>query len=293
MKFGAIDIGTNAARLLVGEVDKNKKRLYVKKVSYTRIPLRLGEDVFDEGSISKKKASDFVKTIQAFRLISEIFDVQSLRAVATSAMREARNADKVIQKIQKETGVTIEIISGQEEADLIFGNFEVLDIDRDIPFIVIDVGGGSTEVSIFENGHLVSSRSFELGTLRALKGKLDKDVWVNLSSWINDNVDMSRPHQIFGTGGNINKIHKILGAKQNESVSVVDIQSLHHQLEPLSIKKRVELLQLKPDRADVIVPAMEIYLFILNQLECTELFVPKVGLSDGMILKMHEMSGIK
>ena len=290
MKFGAIDIGTNAARLLVGEVDKNKQRLYVKKVSYTRIPLRLGEDVFEEGTISKKKANDFVKTIQAFRLISEIFDVHSLRAVATSAMREALNADKIIQKIQKETGVTIEIISGQEEADLIFGNFEVLDIDREIPFIVIDVGGGSTEVSIFENGHLISSRSFEIGTLRALKGKVDKDVWTALHDWIDENVDMSRSHQIFGTGGNINKIHKILGAKQNESISVADIQDLHDQLEPLSIKKRVELLQLKPDRADVIIPAMEIYLFILKQLECDELFVPKVGLSDGMILKMHEES---
>ncbi|MCE2681653.1 MAG: exopolyphosphatase [Flavobacteriia bacterium] len=290
MKFGAIDIGTNAARLLVGEVDKNNRRLYVKKVSYTRIPLRLGEDVFDEGSISKKKANDFVKTIQAFRLISEIFDVHSLRAVATSAMREAKNADKIIEKIQKETGVTIEIISGQEEADLIFGNFEVLDIDQDIPFIVIDVGGGSTEVSIFENGHLISSRSFEIGTLRALKGKVEQHVWTTLHDWIDENVDMSRPHQIFGTGGNINKIHKILGAKQNESISVVDIQSLHDQLEPLSIKKRVELLQLKPDRADVIIPAMEIYLFILKQLGCDELFVPKVGLSDGMILKMHEES---
>jgi exopolyphosphatase/guanosine-5'-triphosphate,3'-diphosphate pyrophosphatase len=290
MKFGAIDIGTNAARLLVGEVDKNKQRLYVKKVSYTRIPLRLGEDVFDKGSISKKKANDFVKTIQAFRLISEIFDVHTLRAVATSAMREAKNAEKIIEKIHKETGVTIEIISGQEEADLIFGNFEVLDIDREIPFIVIDVGGGSTEVSIFENGHLISSRSFEIGTLRALKGKVDDNVWLLLRDWIDENVDTTRPHQIFGTGGNINKIHKILGAKQNESVSVNDIQALHDELEPLSIKKRVELLQLKPDRADVIVPAMEIYLFILNQLGCLELFVPKVGLSDGMILKLNERS---
>ena len=290
MKFGAIDIGTNAARLLVGEVDKNKQRLYVKKVSYTRIPLRLGEDVFDKGSISKKKANDFVKTIQAFRLISEIFDVHTLRAVATSAMREAKNAKKIIEKIYKETGVSIEIISGQEEADLIFGNFEVLDIDREIPFVVIDVGGGSTEVSIFENGHLISSRSFELGTLRSLKGKVDKKVWDVLHDWIDENVDTSRPHQIFGTGGNINKIHKILGAKQNESVSVIDIQALHDQLEPLSMKKRVELFQLKPDRADVIVPAMEIYLFILNQLDCAELFVPKVGLSDGMILKLNEQS---
>ncbi len=288
MKFGAIDIGTNAARLLVGEVDKSKQRLYVKKVSYTRIPLRLGEDVFDEGNISKKKGNDFVKTIQAFRLISEIFEVHSLRAVATSAMREAKNAEKILQKIQKETGVTIEIISGQEEADLIFGNFEVLDIDREIPFIVIDVGGGSTEVSIFENGHLISSRSFEIGTLRALKGKMDPAVWDFLHDWIEENVDMTRPHQIFGTGGNINKIHKILGAKQNESVSVIDIQALHQQLKPLSVIKRVELFQLKPDRADVIVPAMEIYLFILNQLGCSELFVPKVGLSDGMILKMHQ-----
>lgn len=290
MKFGAIDIGTNAARLLVGEVDKSKRRVYVKKVSYTRIPLRLGEEVFDKGEISKKKANDFVKTIQAFRLICDIFNVHELRAVATSAMREATNAQKIIDKILKETGVHIEIISGQEEADLIFGNFEVLDIDRNIPFIVIDVGGGSTEISIFENGHLVSSRSFEIGTLRVLKGKVDQSVWNVLRDWISDNVDATRPHHTYGTGGNINKIHKILGAKQNESINVIDIQALNDQLEPLSVKKRVESLQLKPDRADVIVPAMKIYLFILNLLGCEELFVPKVGLSDGMILKMHDES---
>ena len=152
MKYGAIDIGTNASRLLVGEVTTENGHSFVKKISYTRVPLRLGEEVFEDGKISKKKAADFVKTIKAFRLISEIFEVKELRACATSAMREASNGLEIQELIKKETNVEIEIISGNEEADLIFGTFFLLDFDKNISFIVIDVGGGSTEISVFEKG---------------------------------------------------------------------------------------------------------------------------------------------
>lgn len=290
MKFGAIDIGTNAARLLVGEVEKVSGHSFVKKISYTRVPLRLGEEVFDDGKISKKKTEDFVKTIQAFKLISEIFEVRQLRAVATSAMREASNSKKVIEKIKDETGVQIEVISGDEEAELIFGTFFLLDFDKTMPFIVIDVGGGSTEVSVFESGERVASRSFEIGTLRLLKEKVKNEIWAEIHDWIAQHVDLNSPHQIYGTGGNINKVHKLLGAGHMESLSLKDMKVLRDELNGMSIAERVDVYQLKPDRADVIVPALNIYIYILEELKSKKIIVPKIGLSDGMVYQMHKLS---
>jgi exopolyphosphatase/guanosine-5'-triphosphate,3'-diphosphate pyrophosphatase len=287
MKFGAIDIGTNAARLLVGEVEKIGGHSFVKKISYTRVPLRLGEEVFEDGKISKKKTEDFVKTIQAFKLISEIFEVKKLRAVATSAMREASNSKKVIDKIEEETGVEIEVISGDEEAELIFGTFFLLDFDKTMPFIVIDVGGGSTEVSVFESGERIASRSFEIGTLRLLKEKVKSDTWTTIHDWIKEHVDLKSPHQIYGTGGNINKVHKLLGAGHMESLSLKELRTLRDELDGLSLDERVDVYQLKPDRADVIVPALNIYIYILEELKSKKIIVPKIGLSDGMVYQMH------
>lgn len=287
MKFGAIDIGTNAARLLVGEVDKEGEHAFVKKISYTRVPLRLGEEVFVDGKLSKKKTENFVKTIKAFKLISEIFEVKKLRAVATSAMREAKNAKKVIDKIKEESGVEIEIISGDEEASLIFGTFFLLDFDKSEPFIVIDVGGGSTEINVFESGNHVASKSFEVGTLRILKEKVKSEIWTDIHDWIAEHVDLKSPHKIFGTGGNINKIHKIVGIGQTEGLSIKGIIELREKLAPLTVSQRVDQYQLKPDRADVIVPAMDIYLYILSELKCKKIYVPKIGLSDGMVYDMY------
>ena len=286
MKFGEIDIGTNAARLLVGEVTTENGHSFVKKISYTRIPLRLGEHVFEDGKISERKAQNFVKTIQSFRLISEIFEVQSLRACATSAMREAKNGKEIQQRIEKETGVRIDIISGNEEADLIFGTFFLMDFDKTIPFVVIDVGGGSTEVSVFEKGERVAAKSFEVGTLRILKGKVKETIWKEIHDWIAKYVDIKTVHQIFATGGNINKVHKMLGAHM-ESITTKKMKLLRDEIAELTIPQRVEHYQLKPDRADVIVPAMDIYLFIMKELKCKHLIVPKIGLSDGMIYDMH------
>ena len=287
MKFGAIDIGTNAARLLVGEIEKEAGHSFVKKLSYTRVPLRLGEEVFEDGKISKKKAEDFVKTIQAFKLISEIFEVKKLRAVATSAMREAINADKIIEKIKEETGIEIEVISGDTEAELIFGTFFLLDFDKSHPFIVVDVGGGSTEISVFESGERIASKSFQIGTIRILKEKVTSQIWSDIHDWIALHVDLKAPHKIFGTGGNINKAHKILGAGHMESIQVSKIKQLRDDLSKLSIAGRIDQFQLKPDRADVLVPALDIYLYILQELNCSELIVPKIGLTDGMIYDMH------
>lgn len=288
MKFGAIDIGTNAARLLVGEVTHEGDHAFVKKISYTRIPLRLGEDVFEKGKISTKKLDNFVKTIEAFKLISEIFNVKKLRACATSAMRDAKNRKQVLEAILDKTGVEIEVISGDEEAQLIFGTFFLMDIDKSKPFLVIDVGGGSTEISVFENGERVASKSFELGTLRLLKEKTNDHIWEDVNEWIEKNVDLTVPHIVYATGGNINKVHKMLGAQQDETVTLNRMNLLRNKLNKLTLEQRIDLYQLKPDRADVIIPAMDIYAFILEKVKSVEFFVPKIGLSDGMIYEMYK-----
>ncbi|MFT5859237.1 MAG: exopolyphosphatase/guanosine-5'-triphosphate,3'-diphosphate pyrophosphatase [Flavobacteriaceae bacterium] len=286
MQFAAIDIGTNAARLLIGEVAHEGKSSFVKKISYTRIPLRLGESVFSTGEISAQKQEEFIKTIKAFSLIADIFNVTELKACATSAMREANNGSEVQQKIKDETGVTIDIISGQEEAELIFSTFFLMNIDRTLPFVVVDVGGGSTEVSVFENGERVAAKSFQLGTLRLLQDKTDESIWDEIHDWLIKHLDMSIVHEIYATGGNINKVHKLLGAGYMEPISLEEISSLRDELNSLTINERITNYQLKPDRADVIVPALDIYLYILNELDCSEVVVPKIGLADGMIYTM-------
>lgn len=281
-KYAAIDIGSNAARLLIGKMSSEDAHQYVQKVSYTRLPLRLGEEVFDSGSISAKKTEDFVKTMQAFRLIAEIFEVQDIRACATSAMRDAENRDAVISRIKAETGIEIEVISGDEEARLIFGTFALLDISNERPYLVIDVGGGSTEINVFEHGERVAARSFDIGTVRMLKGKTDKKDWRAMKDWIKSHVE-DNPHVVYGTGGNINKIHKLLGGKEKEPVRYRAMKQLWKELTPLTVGQRMEHYQLKPDRADVIVPALEIFSFCMDVLQCKELYVPKIGLSDGII----------
>lgn len=283
MKYGAIDIGTNAARLLIGEVKKENGYSYVKKISYTRIPLRLGEEVFENGIISPSKTEKFVKTIESFRLISEIYEVKHLRACATSAMREAINGLEVRDLIQEKTGVEIEIISGDEEAKLIFGTFMLLDFEKSKPFIVVDVGGGSTEISVFEKGERIASKSFEIGTIRLLKKKVKSNIWKHIHEWIVQYVDLSNPHIIFATGGNINRVLKIIGGNNLSPIPLKKIEKLRTNLNELSVDDRIAKFQLKADRADVIVPAMDIYIYILKELGADSVIIPKVGLSDGMI----------
>ncbi|HIP36058.1 MAG TPA: exopolyphosphatase [Crocinitomix sp.] len=288
MKFGAIDIGTNAARLLIGEVLKNEEGYsFIKKISYTRVPLRLGMDVFEKGKISSKKKGEFIKTIKAFKLISEVFDVEDLRACATSAMREAENGIEVQKEIKQITGVNIEIIDGTEEAQLIFSTFFLLDFEKNNPFIVIDVGGGSTEISIFVKGKIVAAKSFKVGTIRYLQGKVKTNVWTKINEWLNENIDIKSNYQIFGTGGNINKIHKLFGKQYLKPLYLDELDDLYKSLEPLSIKQRIKKFNLKQDRADVIVPALKIYIHCLNHLKAYKIYAPKIGLSDGIIYDLH------
>lgn len=285
-KYAAIDIGSNAARLLIGEIASESGHTFVKKISYTRLPLRLGEEVFDGGVISPEKAEDFLKTMKAFGLIADIFNVEKLRACATSAMRDATNSASIIRTIKRKTGIEIEVISGDEEARLIFGTFSLLDISNEKPYLVIDVGGGSTEINVFEHGERVAARSFDIGTVRMLKNVVSKKDWKTIRDWIRANVELVDPHVVYGTGGNINKIHKLLGNKEKAPVSLTAMRRLYADIEPLSVNQRMDTYQLKPDRADVIVPALEIFTFCMKELHCKELFVPRIGLSDGMIYDM-------
>lgn len=287
MKFGAIDIGTNAARLLIGEVMRNKKSSFVKKISYTRIPLRLGMEVFENGFISDKKAEEFKKSMLAFKLIADVFDVKELRACATSAMREAKNGKAIQKMIKKETEVDIEIIDGDEEAEIIFSSFLQIDYDLNQPFIVIDVGGGSTEISIFYKGEKRNAKSFPVGTIRVLKDKVDKGLWNKVDEWLSKNIKSNVDYLVFATGGNINKAHKLLGKKGNETIKISGLSDLCKDLEKLNLSERISKYKLKPDRADVIVPASNIFLRIAKKLDCKELIVPKIGLSDGMIHQMN------
>jgi len=289
MKFGAIDIGTNAARLLIGEVLKNEDgHSFIKKISYTRVPLRLGMDVFEKGKITSKKKTEFIKTIKAFKLISEVFDVQDLRACATSAMREAENGIDIQKEILKETNVNIEIIDGSVEAQLIFSTFFLLDFEKNKPFIVIDVGGGSTEISIFINGKIVNAKSFKIGTIRLLQNKVKDNVWGKIDEWLDENIESKSNYQVFGTGGNINKIHKLFGKQFMKPLYIDDLNDLLKTIQPLSLKQRIKKFNLKQDRADVIVPALQIYTHCLNHLSAYKIFAPKIGLSDGIIYDLHK-----
>ena len=286
MKFSAIDIGTNAARLLVGEVVEESSKSFVKKISYTRIPLRLGDDVFSMGEVGAKKKSDLLKTMQAFRIISDIFEVKRLRAVATSAMREAENGSRIVQEIKTNLEIDVQIISGSKEAELILGTFMLLGLDQGKPFAVVDVGGGSTEVNIFKGGEKLASKSFKVGTIRLLKEKIKKEIWSDITNWIDSSIDPNADYLVFGTGGNINKAHKLLGLSSEDAIGLQEMSDLYEVMRVLTPEERMKRFQLRPDRADVIVPALDIYIRILNNFRASSIFVPRIGLSDGMIYQM-------
>ena len=287
MKYGAIDIGTNAARLLIGEVVHDSGRSFVKKISYTRIPLRLGDDVFSLGRIDVKKKLNLINTMKAFEIITDIFEVNELKAYATSAMREAENAEQIVTDIKSATGINLDIISGAEEANVILGTFMLLDFDKGRPFVVIDVGGGSTEINIFKKGEQVGSKSFKVGTLRMLRDKINPEVCGDITAWISDYLLPFEEYRIFGTGGNINKAHKLLAHGPNDAATIEELTRLKNELESLNLSERMKRFQLRPDRADVIVPALDIYTNILANFKSKLIHVPKVGLSDGMVYQMY------
>jgi len=288
VKFAAIDIGSNAVRLLVATIIKRNGTKTVKKESFTRVPIRLGEDVFTTGKISEKKIVELTKSIEAFKLLMEVHEVDGYRVCATSAMREAENNSLVIKEIKRKTNIEIEVIDGEVEADLIFSTFFTQKIDKKAPYLFIDVGGGSTEVTLLIKGDRIKAKSFKIGTVRLLKGKVKKEEWDKLAKWVKNTTGDHKKLIGFGTGGNINRLHKISGNKYLEPLNYSKIKEISDQLSELTYEERIEQFYLRPDRADVIVPASKIYRFIMENAGIEEMYIPKIGLSDGMILDLYK-----
>ncbi|HIG58219.1 MAG TPA: phosphatase [Flavobacteriales bacterium] len=288
MKFAAIDIGTNAVRLLIKEIVVKNDKLRISKVSFTRVPLRLGEDVFETGNISDKKARNLVKIMRAFWYLMDVHEIEWFKVCATSAMREAGNVDYIIDMIKKEANIIIELIDGQQEADLIFRNFSVASFKSKYDYLYIDVGGGSLELTLIRNGKRLRAKSFQIGTLRVIKGIVRDGEWDAVEEFVKYESENGESIIAIGTGGNINRLQRIILNPKNQPILISKIEKITSALKSQSFKEMVKKYSLKPDRADVIIPAAEIYLRIMKLAGAKEIIVPKVGLSDGIILKVHE-----
>lgn len=288
MKFAAIDIGSNAVRLLIEEIFHEQGAYRTQKVSFTRIPLRLGDDVFEFGHISHQKAVQLVKVMKAFWYLMEVHDITAFRACATSAMREASNSNEVVDLVRREASIPIEVIEGAEEADLIFGNFSVQQIDHSKSYLYIDVGGGSTELTLIKKGERVKSESFKIGTVRMLKEKVKEKYWQQAAEWMKSVSKKEDSLTGIATGGNINRLYKMSRRTFGELITTSEIREIYEQINALTYDERMEQLGLKRDRADVIIPASEIYLRMLEAAGIEQVMVPKIGLVDGIILKLHE-----
>lgn len=287
LTYAAIDIGSNAVRLLVGEVIEREDHPVIKKQTLVRVPIRLGEDVFDFGSIGAGKRDYLIKSLKAFRLLTDVYGVPYLRCCATSAMREASNSAEVIARVEMESGVHIEVIGGRVEADLIVNTFWTQDLLKDRSYLYIDVGGGSTELTWLEKGRRVKSASFKIGTVRTLKGKVHPESWAEMRAFLEDLRAQHGSLMAIGTGGNINRIFKENGNAFGEPLSRADIQSQRDRIASYSFDDRVKVLRLRPDRADVIIPAADIFLQVMDHAGIEEVFVPKVGLADGIIYDLY------
>jgi exopolyphosphatase / guanosine-5'-triphosphate,3'-diphosphate pyrophosphatase len=287
LTYGAIDIGSNAVRLLIAEVIERNDHPVVKKQTLVRVPIRLGEDVFDHGAISNAKRDYLIKSLKAFRLLTEVYGVKNMRCCATSAMREATNRVEVMQRVEMESGVHIETINGRLEADLIVSTFWTQDLLKDRSYLYIDVGGGSTELTWLEQGRRVKSASFKIGTVRTLKGKVRPESWDEMRAFLEDLHDQHGALMAIGTGGNINRIFKENGNAFGEPLHRNDIQRHRDRIASYSFEDRVRLLRLRPDRADVIIPAADIFLQVLEHARIEEVFVPKVGLADGVVYDLY------
>lgn len=287
MKLAAVDIGSNAIRLFVAEVFIDSGKIELDKISHTRIPIRLGEDVFTFGRISEVKENQLTKVLTGLSLIVESLGVEHFRICATSAMRSAENGREVAEAIKSKTGLAIEVLSGAEEADIIFANFEQQDLPKAKNYLFIDVGGGSTELTIIENFERKFSQSFEIGTVRMLINDQEK-IPKAISLWLKQHLNSSLAYEAIATGGNISSALKILEKKQREAVTVKELENLLRTISKLSPHERVKKYSIRPDRADVIVPALNLYTQVANSANIEKLFAPKFGLADGIVLKLFK-----
>lgn len=288
MRYAAIDVGSNAVRLLIANIIENNGSVCFKKNTLVRVPVRLGDDAFLNKHISEKKANDLVKSMQAFRNLMDVFNVTDYMACATSAMREAINGQEVVQRIKEEAGIDLEIVHGQKEAGIIYASHAEINIDKDKNYLYIDVGGGSTELSLFSRGELQASQSFNLGTIRILDNQDKEETWNEMKDFIREITKNHRNIFGIGTGGNINKLYKLSGEKDDAPLTYLKLKSLYNYLDSFSLKERINVLGLNQDRADVIIPACEIYLTVLKCANIKSMYVPTVGMVDGIIQTLIE-----
>lgn len=293
VNYAAIDIGSNAVRLLIKSIDREAvQEKKIKKVMMLRVPLRLGFDVFSIGELSETKADKLRRLMKAFRQLMKIYDVDDYRACATSAMRDARNGRTIIKKIEKDTGIRIEIIDGQEEARMIYNNHIECMEDRLGNYMYVDVGGGSTEINLLTNGELVWSVSYNIGTVRMLSNAVKEGTWQQMEEELMKVTEGVAAINIIGSGGNINKLFRLADKKDKklQRLPVSSLQTVYDVLKPLTPEERVEAFSLKQDRADVIVPAAEIFLKIAEVVHAEYIYVPVIGLSDGIIDNLYAKS---
>ncbi|RYE25691.1 MAG: exopolyphosphatase [Sphingobacteriales bacterium] len=289
MILAAIDIGSNAARLLITEVNVYKDgTVDYTKLNLLRVPLRLGFDVFDTGSISDEKKKKMIDTIKVYKLLMEIYQVEAVKACATSAMRDATNGLAILEEIKKETGVDVRVISGQEEANVIYETHIAENLNSSKSYMYIDVGGGSTEITMFSNNHIIFKESFNIGTIRLLNGKVSDEQWEHMKWFIKTNVKDYQPVEAIGSGGNINKIFSISKRKEGKPLPLDLLKDYHKELSYSSIEERQHLYSFRSDRADVIVPALQIYIAVMRWSGANEIYVPKIGLADGLIKILYK-----
>ncbi len=288
LKFASIDIGSNAMRLLLCNVYEGGDEPLFKKSELMRFPLRLGEDAFLLGYISEATIRRLVKIMRGFRLLIEAYEAIGYRVCATAAMREATNRKEVLDRVKAEAGVTIEIIEGRLEAEIIYSNHIAEHLEHDNNYLYIDVGGGSTEITLFSKGKMITSGSYNIGTIRMLHNKVTKEMWRDFKEQVRKLAEGNKPIVAIGSGGNINKIFKIANRKENKFLPFDKLKECYDYVSSFTFDQRIRDLQLNPDRADVIIPAFRIFIAILKAAEIERIMVPQVGLSDGIIHLLYE-----
>jgi exopolyphosphatase/guanosine-5'-triphosphate,3'-diphosphate pyrophosphatase len=289
LRLAAIDIGSNAARLLISDViigpQGNPEFI---KAALVRAPLRLGFEVFDKGEIPPAKVEKVIKTMKSYKLLLDVYEVKHVKACATSAMRDATNGAEIIRKVKAETGIEIKIISGQEEASLIYENHIAENMTKEESYLYIDVGGGSTELTFFTDGKLVFKESFNIGTIRLLKNQVSEAMWDEMKEFIKQKTKGYHHVTAIGSGGNINKIFSLSKRKEGKPLQLDLLRDYFKEFSNLSVNQRMTLYHLREDRADVIVPALLIYINVMRWADTEEIYIPKIGLADGLIHTLYE-----
>ena len=288
MKIAAIDIGSNAARLLICEVfDNDKANPQFIKLNLVRVPLRLGFDVFEYGFISAKKEEDIVNTLRSYKYLMQVHEVENYVACATSAMRDASNSEEIIGRVKALTGINIKVISGKEEADTIFQNHIETFLDKEHSYLYIDVGGGSTELTLFNDGKMMFEESFNIGTIRMLKNKVSDKEWQRFKEFVKSETKNFKNLQGIGSGGNINKIFGLSKRKDGKPLPSSVLKDYFDELGKMNVEERMIKYNLREDRADVIMPALQIYNSVMRWANIDEIYVPKFGLADGLVRSLY------